>query len=217
MKNLKKTLENRSIRLCLLIASMGTPIRIFDTGTVEYFFQRCLIQSNELADLSIYDFDLLTRLINNYPVHSNIQKKIGYQIIDQIKGRLDCVAHQGFHKALIQTIRNLIVRGIYDPDLVDNLLRPDYIKFIYKTRKQLDGALYEIDGYTRINLKNVYHGNRLDDMYLEKFKHLGTYIPDQVKRYKQSEAFTYKVETQIKEIFQHWQYAHAISHHRHAG
>lgn len=76
--------------------------------------------------------------------------------------------------------------------------------------------MYEIDGYCRINLKNIYCGNLLSEEYLGKFKFFGTHTPDQVNRPKVSEAFVYETENVIKHLFNNYQYAHAIGHHRQA-
>lgn len=217
MKQLSTTIANRSFRLCLMTANMGALVRTFDDELISYFFQRCLNRPDEISQLSMYDLELLSKFIKVYPKNAEYRTKVGHQLLDELKDRADSVANQTFHVHFIKIIRNLIVRNIYDFELLDNLFRSDYIKLMYRKKKQLDGALYEIDGYTRINLKDIYFGNRLSDDDLDKFKHFGTYIPDQINKPKRSETYTYKIEEIVGKLFKHYKYAHAVGHHRAAG
>lgn len=217
MRKLSEIIGGKTIRIRLLAANVGSPIGEFNRELVDHIFQRCLEQPDEMSFLPMCDLLQLSRLVNIYPGVFGIRKKVGHAILNEIKNRLHMVTYPEFHVHFIKIMRYLIVINVYDFDLLDNCFRPDYLDFMYKQKKQLNGALYEIDGCTRIHLKDSYRGNRLSDDYLGRFKYLGTYIPDQVNRFKNSEVFTYKIENVIRRLFTHYQYAHAISHHRHAG
>lgn len=216
-KDLYKSFSDRSLRICLLIADAGTSVRVFNDKIMFELFERCLKQSNTLSDFKMSDLKRLSELIGYIPGYIEKKISIGHLLLDVLKNRLENVAQQNFHDNFIEIIRNLLHQGIYNSELLDNIFRSDYIKQIYKKRMQLAGAMYEIDGYARINLRNIYCGNLLSDEYLGKFKFFGTRVPDQLNGHNVSEAFVYKIENVIKHLFNNYQYAHAISHHRQAG
>lgn len=209
--------DHRSLRICFLIANTGTSIRVFNDKIMFELFERCMKQSNELSGCEMSDLKRLSEIISFYHEYVEQRIAIAHRILDELKNRLENVTQQNFHENLIEIIRNLLFLGIYDSEFLDNIFRSDYIKQMYKKAKPLANAMYEIDGFARINLKNIYCGNLLSDEYLGKFKFFGTQIPDQVNRYKVSQAFVYEIENVIKHLFKNYQYAHAIGHHRQAG
>lgn len=220
MKNLQKSMANKSLKICILIANVGLSIRQFDDAAIELVYNRCLKHSEELSNLSMPDLEYLSRILTLYriPNHSNsdVIKNVGSLLLEEVKTRLDCVAQRGAYENFANIIRNLTNVNIYDLELIDNFLRPDYIRRIHKKSKQLDIQMYEIDGYTRINLKDIYKGNRLDDACLERVCFLIDWIPNRNK-YKKSHQFMYAIEDVMRKLFAHCQFAHAIPYRRHAG
>lgn len=159
------------------MANVGVPIRLFDDVINSIIFKRCLANPDDLKELSMQDLEYLSRLISMVIYNNeNIIQRIGHLLLIEIKTRLDNVAARGFFLNLTNIVRNLTMLNIYDLELLENLFRPDYIKFIYKNCKLIDPQLYEIDGYNRINLKSIYNGNLLPDRYLEKLCYVVNWV-----------------------------------------
>lgn len=216
-KNLRATIENRSLKICILLANVGVPVRHFDKEIIKYVFMRCLNHPEELKDLSMPDLEYLSRILSMSKYENQeMLVKVGRHLLDEVEARLENVASRGFYTNFINIVRNLTMIDVYNLELMDNIFRPEYIKFIHKLSKQVDMQMYEIDGYNRINLKGVYKGNLLPSKYLDKMCFLIEWVPNQAKYRKQDE-FSYAVENTIRKLFTHCQYAHAVCHRRHAG
>lgn len=216
-KNLRSSLENRSLKMCILVANVGTPIRLFDNEITSLVFNRCLNHPEELQELSMQDLEYLSRILS-MSNHENdeLVKKIGTMVLHEIiNNRLNVVMQRGIFRNFSNTIRNLIMFDVYDLELLDNILSHDCIQFIYKRARQLDMQIYEIDGYCRINLRKVYKGNLLPKSNVEKLCFLINWAPDRVKRYRKNDEFSYAIEDAAKKLFTHCQFAHAIPHRRH--
>lgn len=221
MKNLGKSMENKSLKIGILIANVGLPIRQFDDEMMELVYQRCLEHPDELNNLSMPDLEYLSRILSMYKSRSHanddVIKNVGFLLLEELKDRLDCVAQRGVYQNFVNIIRNLTNINIYDVELIDNLFRPDYIKRIHKNSKQLDMQMYEIDGFTRINLKDIYKGNRLEDAHLQRMCFLIDWIPDRNKYKKKSHEFVYTIEDVVRNLFEHCRFVHVIPYRRHAG
>lgn len=216
MKKLFRTLDQKSIYTCALVASMGTPVSVFDEGSIAMLFQRCLNQPDMLCKLNLPVLEKISRIIYIYPENSDLSTKLGNLILEQMKNRLEFIADPLYYAASMNIIRNLLTHDIYDLELLDNILRPDFIKKM-NSSKQLYISIYEIDAYTRINLKEIHNGNQLSDDYLAKMKYIIRYAPNQVNNFKKAETKIYSIENVIKKYFEHYKFAHALAHHRFAG
>lgn len=217
-KTLRSTLANRSLKTCILMANVGISIRLFDNDVIANVFNRCLNYPDEFDELSMPDLEYLSRVLStvNHSDKDELQK-VGHLLLNEIVNRLDQVASRGFYAHFTNIIRNLTVIDVYNLELMDNIFRPDYIRFIHKNSKQLDLPLYEIDGYNRINLKNIYTGNRLSDIHLAKLCFLINWVPDKAKlKYKKHYEFTFAIEDVVRKLFTYCQYAHAVAHRKNA-
>lgn len=216
-QNLRASIESRSLKTCILLANVGVPVRHFDKEIISHVFKRCLDHPDELQELSMADLEYLSRILcmSNYENREMITA-VGQNLLAELKSRLENVASRGFYANFINIVRNLTMIDVYDLELMDNIFRSDYIKFIHKQSKQVDMQMYEIDGYNRINLKGIYNGNILPDNYLNKMCFLIEWIPDAAKCRKQ-DAFSYAIKNTVQSLFTHCRYAHAVAHRRHAG
>lgn len=215
---LRSNMEARLLKTCILMANIGVPIRLFDDQVILNVFQRCLNHPEEFEGLSMHDLEYLSRILcmSNYSDREMI-RKIGNLLLTEIKNRLEYVALRGFYTNFINIIRNLTLIHIYDLEIMENLFRPEYIRFIHKNSKQVDMPLYELDGYNRINLKCIYKGHLLPDNYLERICYLVDWVPDRVERYRKHHEFVYAIEDIVRKHFTHCQYAHAVAHRKAAG
>lgn len=205
--------------MCILVANVGTPIRLFDNQIMWLVFNRCLNHPEELQELSMPDLEYLSRILS-MSNHENeeLVKNIGTMVLHEIiNNRLHVVTQRGIFRNFSNIIRNLTMFDVYDLELLDNILSHDYIHLIYKRTRQLDMQIYEIDGYCRINLRGIYKGNLLPKSYVEKLCFLINWAPNRAERYKKNDEFSYAIEDAAKKLFTHCRFAHAIPHRRHAG
>lgn len=157
--NFRATFKNRSLKICILMVNVGVPIRMFDDDLNWQVIKRCLDQPNEFKDLTILDLRCLSYILSiSIDVDKEIVKKVGVLILNELINRLDSIASKRFYQNFVDVVRNLTIIDVYNMELFDNLLSPEYIKWIFKGSKKLDMPLYEIDGYCRINLKSIYKG-----------------------------------------------------------
>lgn len=211
-------MSERSLRTCILMANVGVPILLFDNEIIQHIFDRCLTNTEQLSELSMSDLNHLTRILSYSKNEDNeLIKKVGLVLLEELKNRLDLVAQRGSYMNFISIVRNLTTIDVYDLELMDNIFDMDYIKFIYRRNKRLDMQLYEIDGYNRINLKNIYKGNHLSDSYLEKSCILINWIPDRSKKNRKKSEFSFAIEDVVQKNFTNFQYAHAVAHRMNAG
>lgn len=216
MLNLSSTISERSMPLCVMIATIGSPVRMFDDEIISHLLQRCVNQPNALNHLSISILELLSRIIYYYPKSSDASIQLGHLLLEQIVNRLDQITMHTQYPIFMTIIRNLLAQNIYNVELLENIFRSDFLKMMNNS-KQLEKTVYEIDGYAKINLKNIFIGHGLTDDYLQRLKYLVEYNPDQVNRFRHSERFIYEIENVIKKHFEYYQFAHGVAHHRYPG
>lgn len=217
-KNLRKSIQNLSLKTCILVANVGASIRLFDNEITWHVLERCFEHPKELRDLSMPDLEYLSRILSLSNQSNKMVKRVGNLLLDEIiNNRLDVVAQRGVFRNFSNIVRNLTMLDIYDLELLDNILNPEYVKFIYKRSRQLEMPIYEIDGYCRINLRDIYKGHLLPPSYISKLCYLIDWVPDRVTKYRKIEEFAYAIEDVAKNLFTYCQYAHAIPHRRHAG
>lgn len=219
MANLKDSLDEKSLKRCISIASVGTTIRAFDDEVNWLLFDQCIKKPHELKDLSMVDLEYLSRVLSttNYHDKTEMIENVGTVILNELLCRLNSVALKSTFQNFISIVRNLAIINVYNLELMDNILSPEYLHCMYKKMKKIDLQMYEIDGYCRINLKDTYKGNLLDEAYLKKVCYLITWIPDRVNNYRKIDEFTYNIEDVVKKLFTHSQYAHAVPYRKFAG
>lgn len=201
------------------MANVGVPIRLFDNEIIWNVFKRCIKHPDEFNELSMADLEYLSRILSmsNYEDKNTVQI-VGHLLLNEIiNNRLDHVASRTMYTNFINIIRNLTIIDIYNLEIMNNLFRSDYIKFIHKKSKQIDMQMYEIDGYNRINLKGIYNGNMLPDSYLDKLCYLIEWVPDRVQRYRKQDQFVYAIEDVVRKLFVYCEFAHVVAHRKHAG
>lgn len=216
MKSMSRTLDEKSIHTCALVATMGTSVRVFNDESISILFQRLLNQPDMLCKLNLSTLQKVSRIIDLYPRNADMLTKVGNLILNEMKNRLESIVDPLGYSASMNIIRNMLTHHIYDLELLDNILRSDFIRKMNYS-KQLNLSIYEIDAYTRINLKDIYNGNQLTDDYLARIKYLTEFAPDQVNNFKKSETHIYTIENVIRKYFEHYKFDHALAHHKFAG
>lgn len=204
--------------MCIDIVYIGNSQRICDTDLTEYVYRRLLNESS-FQHLSISEMMQLSHLLGNFhnAAEARVEKLVGDGIISEIRNRLMSVTGRGFYLHLIETLQYLSYRDIYDIELLENLLRQDFVTHMYGKLTLLDHQLYFLNNYAILNLREIYSGPQLDDIYIKKMgKFLTNYVPDKKKSPKR-EHFILEVEDIVADIFKHYQYANAISHRKFTG
>lgn len=210
-------MDQRSLQTCVVIADLGSFLQFVNAEIFEYTLQRCMSESNALASFRNSELEQLSRMIGmlNFTSESDIDIVVGKAILQELRNRVDQIVNQKFHQQLIKIQANLTMKDIYDLEMLQNTLRTDYIRFIYRGAKKLPANIYTLDAYARINLANTYKGETLPDTHLQKLgKFLTNYFPGDApdgKFPQQDMADTAKC---VQNLFKHFTYAHAISHFR---
>lgn len=216
---LQKSLPQRSVRTCLTVADLGISLQSSDDEITEYALNRLMAEPNIIETFNHYELEALSRLIgsSNFSSASGIEINAGKALLQELRNRIDEWHNHGFHRHLIKIQANLTMKDIYDVELLENTLRSDYIRLIYYRSKQLVADIYSLDVYARLNLASVYNGDLLTEVHLEKLgKFLTDYFPTEQRGRKPGSLFLEEVATCVASIFNHFTYAHAVSHVRQA-
>lgn len=212
LRKCRGRIDSCSLQTCIFIVHAGASVRVFDEVIMTNIHQRCLNNTDQLEELSMADLEYLSRCLCmfNDVNHMETNKLAAFRLLDEIKRRLHDVAHRHFYTNFIRIVRNLTVIDVYNTELLANIMHPDYRNQIHKKSKQLDLPMFELDGYNRINLREIYCGDYLTDTHLEKLRFFIEYIPDRVKRHRKRHLFFYAIEDVIQRLFGKYQIAHAI-------
>lgn len=214
-KKLWKTLDQRTVRTCVVVADLGSDLCISDDDITEYTLNRCMTEPNAFQTFFPIDLERLSRIIGilNFTSASGIEKLVGQAVLGEFRNRVDRITDRGFHQIFIKTQVNLTRSDIYDLEMLENTLRKDYIGFMYFRSSQLARDIYNLHAYARINLAAVYKGDLLNDVHLEKLgKYLSDYVPEDQQKLKKHAQFHVEVAKCVKSLFEHYTYAHAVSH-----
>lgn len=214
-EKLRKSLDQRTARTCVLVADLGSTLGISDDGITEYVLNRCMTDPNAFETFIPIELERLSRIIGvlNFTSASGIETLVGQALLGELRNRIDRITDRGFHQIFIQAQVNLTLSDIYDLEMLENTLRKDYISFMYFRSKQLAKEMYSLDAYARINLASIYKGDRLEEVNLEKLgRFLSDYFPDDQPKPKTHAQFQVEVAKCLKSLFEHFNFAHAASH-----
>lgn len=182
--------------------------------------QRFIDDPNSLKQLKIVDISCLAEVLGIFvrdKPHPN-ELILGERILNEVcENWVHNMCYPSTHINVASIVTHLMSREIYNLELIDNILRPDYIKVIYGKNKVLDREMYLINGFARINLNGVYNGNLLDESYMKIMGKFRTeYIPDD-KTPKRSLEFVIAAQNSVQTLFKHYRFANAVSHYKDAG
>lgn len=209
---LRHTMHNRSLATCIYVAQVGIYQHIGDDEIITYVLHRA--NASDLHTLSLNDLERLANIIGNYNIttESATETKVGESILKELRLRLDKVSYPNLHSNFANIMEYLSLKDIYDIELLENILRPDYLKFIYKRNVEVHPALYFLDGFARINLNGIYNGPLLSTKRWHVFaKYSHHRMPNAGRSYPRA------VEETISNIFKHYNCAHALPSYRSAG
>lgn len=211
LKIYRNTLKSYALQTCIAIAYAGAARRIFDDVILFDLLERCSNHSDQLEQLSMIDLEYLSRclcVLHDYQ-HMDLVKSAAGQLLNEMKRRLNDVAKRNFFPSFVRIIRNLTLIDTYDIELLANIFRSDFIQHLLKTN-MLDLRVYELDGYARINLINIYRGDYIPEAELSKLRWLIKYIPDRIGNHQPKHLSFYAIEDAIGGLFEKYQIKQAI-------
>lgn len=212
-----KTISKRSTRECVLIADLGSYVSLSNNEIIEYTLNRCVNEPNALETFVASDLERLSRIIGmmNFTSESGIEMAAGKVLLQELRNRIEHIAGYRYHQTFVRIQGNLNQVDIYDVELMENMLRSDYIHFHYARSKQLPIYIYMLDAYARLNLAGIYKGDLLSDVHLKKLgSYLSDYFPNEITNFKRHSLYLIDVANHVEKLFQHFTYAHAVSHYR---
>lgn len=217
VQNLTNSLDSYSLRTCIILANIGSKLNLYNTKLIEYTLQRCSNEAEHFVDLRMTDLENLSIIISkfNFTTESRIEINVANLILTELRNRLSEVTNYTHHLHIIKILENLSYINVYDIELIENILNPNYIEFIYGNNKILEQSIRILDGYARINLNEIYTGHLLNDKYLEKSGTFQTnYIPK--KQLRKREDFIIQVENTLAKLFKYYNYANAVAHNKYS-
>lgn len=218
LEDARKSILTRSLDECIYLMRMGAPIELFDEVIMKHTFDLCLSESEFIA-LPMATLADLARSLSHFHDQKYAQTKdlVGHRILAEVKNRLHCVTNASFYTMMLHIIQNLIQMDVYDLELMENLFRDEMLQLMHPNDKANTLCLYEIDGYNRINLRHVYRGQHLSQIFLANLKFLTDFIPDRKKRYHKRHRFFYAMEDVVGGWFPQYAYAHALPFYKFPG
>lgn len=220
LEKLETILENRSLRVRIMLASTGIDLRICNVKFVEKILKDIIDNVDSLKKIIMPELVSLSRIIGtmDFTTDLKIEEIVARKILQEAGNRIEQSTTFNGHKNHIQILHNLILRNIYDFELLENVFRPDYIRFIYKKNKILEPEMYKLDAYCRLNLALEYKGELLSDIYIAKMGlFLTNYFPREETSIRRKERFIMQVHDVVKTKYKFFKYANAAAHFKHAG
>lgn len=211
LQKYRNTLTSYSLQTCIAIAYAGTPCRIFDDGILFDLLQRCSNHSDQLEHLSMIDLEYLSRclcVLHDYQ-HMELVNSAAGNLLLALQRRLIDVAKRRFFPSFVRIIRNLTLINAYDIELLANIFRPDFIQHLLRTN-MLDLRMFELDGYTRINLKNIFRGDFIPEAELKRLKCNIKHIPNRIENHQHEHLSFYAMEDAIGGLFDKFHIVQAI-------
>lgn len=218
-KSARDTIEMRSLNECILIANLGGSIDLFDEHLLLHMFKMVLNDPASLNELPMSRLENISRMLTHCENAKlkELKSRVANRVFDELKNRVDKFTSLFSYEKMVNIIRNLTLVDAYDIEFMENIFRSDYFHFMHKNNKRMQLQLFEIDGYNRINLRHIYHGNYIPNEYFSNVKYLQDFIPDRVKRYHKRHRFCYAMEDIISRLFSHYQFAHVLPFRKNAG
>lgn len=199
---------------------IGTNKRVFNERLTAKIYQRLVDDVASIARLKIADLasfaEVLGTFVSDQPKPNEII--LGQRILNEVCDNwVQFMCYPSVHNFVGAIISNLLQRGIHNTELIDNFLRPDYQTLINNKNKVLNRAVYEINGYAKINLKGIYTGNTLSESYIKIMgKFCTEYAPNDGKQKKRND-FIISIKNTVEQLYKYFRYANAVSHFKDAG
>lgn len=200
---------------------MGISHRIYNDKLTQRVYQRILDSDEGLGSLRHNEITQIADVLGTFTTATPNGNEIiiAERILKSLENLIHLSLYTGIHRNMVTIMCHLLRLGIYNMELIDNILRPDYIKLLYGRNKVLPVEIFLINGFTQINLKNIYSGNRLDKSYTQIMgKYMTDFIPDRndSKRSRHTD-FILSIEYCVEKLYKHYRYANAVSHYKNAG
>lgn len=214
------TIEKRHISTALLILNSGMNMRVCDSESTEKVLRKCIETKNSFENMSLNDLVTLSRIIGemNFQTESKIEESVGHQLLRELRNRIHLAASYNAYQKITKILKNLSMINMYDLELIENFLRPDVIKFIYKRNNILSEELFNLDSFARINLASIYTGPYLDEKYRSNMgKYLTSYIPEEKYSKQRKDNFFLEVEKAVLQHFGHIEYVNPTGSSKYSG
>lgn len=217
LAKLEKATENKCLHIRLMLADIGTRHRIFNPVTMEKLLNDIAADENAIPELRARSLVQLSNMIGimDITTDSKVEEVVATRLLQETGNRIgDWLSSHG---NIISILHSLSMKNIYDLELMEYVLRPDYIHFIYKKNKLLEPDLFKLDGYCRHSLALEYKGNLLSDDYLSKMGQFRTsYLPSEDAS-RNKVGFLDQISNAVKKAFEFHKFANAAAHFQHAG
>lgn len=188
-------IDKISLICCLHIGLLGIDIQNTFDPVLELIVQRF---NNELEFARLKDMERICLVVSlfNYNSPSDSDKKLCANILEKLKTKVDeVVLHP---RCFPNCLHYLSMKGFYDEELISLALSKKFIRHTYSKKPLLARELFCLDSFTKINLKDSYMGNRLEDKTRRTMGKLMTdYVPDRNSKFRLS--LTDKILLEVKE------------------
>lgn len=151
--------ENREAMTLLRIAILGIPMRIFNQHLLEIISKRFLENLNSLRNKDLERFTLAL-CIFDFKSKSGIENDILMAISNELSKR---TVHNVYFLSLYRCMYFLAIKNYFNMELISYYLDPYNLEKCYGSPDNFDESVYDLDTFVRINLKQTYNGNKMND------------------------------------------------------
>ena len=121
-------LANFNILSCLHIALMGTNLQLCHQKLIEKIIAR---MNYEITTVRLKELDRMSLVIALFDIESpsGIEMEFMRNVLDQLKVRVDEIVKHP--RCFTSTIHYLTMKGIYDLEMIESVMKQNFIHFAY--------------------------------------------------------------------------------------
>lgn len=217
MTKLRSELHHRSLYLSVIVCTIAERQLIYDHESIEILLNKAIAN---IEELTLLDMEATCLALSNfaYKSESGIEREFFDKILTELPNRTFQITKSP--KKFISLVYSLAVNGFHDAELIQNALRPDFLKEIYMHERYYTPDLYGLDAFARINLKDSYKGSQLHEKsHRIMTKILTAYIPSKDDEFKVTGAniMTLKIGDIVEKLHKHYHIGHTLPHFPNAG
>ncbi|KAL7029788.1 hypothetical protein ACKWTF_006367 [Chironomus riparius] len=168
---------------CLHIALLGTNLQNCNKDLIEKIVHK---YNQEVTTVRLKDLDRISLVIALFDIQteSGIEMEFLRNVLEELKKRVDEIVRHP--RCFTSTVHYLAMKGIYDIELIQAALKESFVTFAYgKNYFAYSREILCIDGFTKINLKDIYKGPQLSDKIRKGIATFSShYIPYRGQPYK---------------------------------
>ncbi|KAL5278048.1 FASTKD5 family protein [Megaselia abdita] len=206
-------IDRFSLLSCMHVALMGCDMQNSHPESIELVIKRFM---KDIDSARIKDMERICHVISIYDfkTDSQIELELMKTILENLKTRTKEILK--YPKCFPCMLHYMSLKGIYNEEMLSSIFDMEFVKHAYGTNLILGREMFSLDTFVKVNLKDSYKGNFLNERRVAAMgKCLTRYIPERGSKYKlaHTDSLLLDIKENSENLFKIATFKHILPNH----